>query len=229
MCWKPGWMSGDPCAGGNLPWKLEVLSQGRGLQGREWARLEKTSRERGLPGAARETSPSFLSSCVCSHPQPAAHCVLWTLGPVWTDASATGFSKSLSYRPDGWGSLASESRGAVSAEMLTLGRAQNRGHCAPPGTRGRCRLPHSSTCPPLALCLPLVVKWTLTCSDLCRTRHAFHFKNVRKAENPLLTAPGTLGGQLPALPPEETQAAAHRPAPGAGPPLLLGIVTLCFD
>ena len=78
MCWKPGWMSGDPCAGGNLPWKLEVLSQGRGLQGREWARLEKTSRERGLPGAARETSPSFLSSCVCSHPGR------WVLAPPQT-------------------------------------------------------------------------------------------------------------------------------------------------
>lgn len=185
-------MSGDPCAGGNLPWKSEVLSPGRGLQGRGRVRLKKASR--GGPGAARETSLSVLSSCVHSHIslQPPACSRPRVLHRRHTHRvlEKPVVPVRLVGLPDTWEKAGEPPR------IVFPGLREQRGdlgrHAYPwPGSEqrslhppspswpwGRCGLPRSSTCPPLTSCLSLVGKRTLTCSDLCRMRHTFHFKNL---------------------------------------------------
>ena len=75
-------------------------------------------------------------------------------------------------------------KGAVSAVMLPLGRAQNWGWPR-----------HTPTASPVSSCMS---KWLLACSDLCRIQHAFDFKKGRKAEKPLPTRLGSCSWQTAA-------------------------------
>lgn len=68
-------MSGGPWAGGNLPWKLEVMLLVRGLQGGEQAQPRKASWEG--PGAARGSLPGWPLFICLPAPSPCSPpCVL---------------------------------------------------------------------------------------------------------------------------------------------------------
>lgn len=153
-------MSGGPRAGSNLPWKPEVLLRGRGLPAGERAQLRKASREG--PGAAPGKPPrlSFLhlSACtltvqptVCSQPWVQSRCHTHRVLKKPVAGQTGGLRGQLETKgesPPVPSSLASKRRGAVSAEMLALGRAQSCHPGALPGSRGRGGLPRRRTRPP---------------------------------------------------------------------------------
>lgn len=81
MCWKPDWMFCGPCAIGDLPWKSEVLLQGRGHSREKKA----TGLEKAWPEARRASRRPVCCVSIyllCSPPsrlKPGSCHTLWAL------------------------------------------------------------------------------------------------------------------------------------------------------
>lgn len=117
----PDWVSCGSCAGGDLPWKLEVLLQGRGSRGKNAAGPKKALPEARL--AAHETSllcPSFLH----------LHRTL-TLGSVYAPYPL-GFRKTCcTVKTSWWDSWTLRGKGEKPLSTLFLGLGGTKGLSQP--------------------------------------------------------------------------------------------------
>lgn len=225
----PHWVFCDLGAGGDLPWKSEVLSQGRGLGGMKGARPRKALPEARLPPTSPPCSVLPSSLCFASSPRVLsvchAHWVFWKPVVLLRQAGGIpGHSEEKGEGPSVPSSLASEDERAVSAVMLALGGVQSwEGPGLP--TKAPASI-QQQPCPPRTLCHPACQSGCSPAPRSAEFNAPFNLKNAGRQRSPFprswTAAPGW---QL--LPPGDTL--ALEPRTGSRASLRPGIVTLCFD
>lgn len=80
------WLFGGPCAIGNLPWKSEVLLQGRELQGAEWGWAPKGLARGGTVASGPGIPPCPPLFPPCLHP-PCSLCAIHMPYPLGSQKS----------------------------------------------------------------------------------------------------------------------------------------------